>query len=181
MPRLGCKGLGYLLVGADVPQCNVQGLSNAINAQAPYATVYRAMAILGTRGVSALPSHCLTYAIAFFAGSFAVAGLRDLLLLERWSRGGSAAGRWANGVGHLVPIPMAFALPFYLGGNYAVDMALGSVIKGAWQVFAPRSAADYVPMVASGLIAGDGLWAIPAAVAALAGGRAPWCIPGFSI
>ncbi len=149
-------------------------------AQAPYATVYRAMAILGTRGLSALPAHCLTYAIGFFVGAFAVAALRDALLLERWSRGGSRVGRWANRVGQFVPIPMAFALPFYLGGNYAVDMALGSVIKGTWQAFAPASAADYVPMVASGLILGDGLWAIPAAGTALAGGKAPFCITGFS-
>jgi hypothetical protein len=33
---------------------------------APYATVYRAMAILGTQGFSALPSHCLQLFIAWF-------------------------------------------------------------------------------------------------------------------
>ncbi|KAK9831441.1 hypothetical protein WJX81_005019 [Elliptochloris bilobata] len=146
---------------------------------APYALVYRAMAILGTRGVAALPSHCVEYAIAFFVASFAVSALRDALLMERWSCNGSAVGRWANRVGQVVPIPMAFALPFYLGGNYAVDMAVGSIVKGAWQIFAPGSASDYVPMVASGLIAGDGLWAIPSAVTALAGGKAPFCITGF--
>lgn len=147
--------------------------------QAPYALVYRAMAILGTRGLDALPAHCVQYAIAFFVGSFAVAAVRDVMLLERWSRSGSVVGRWVNRVGQFVPVPMAFALPFYLGGNYAVDMAVGSIVKGAWQVFAAGSAADYVPMVASGLIAGDGLWAIPSAVAALAGGSAPFCIKGF--
>ena len=159
--------------------CVHQRCDQLAGLQAPYALVYRAMAILGTRGLDALPAHCVQYAIAFFVGSFVVAAVRDAMLLERWSRNGSVVGRWVNWVGQFVPVPMAFALPFYLGGNYAVDMAVGSIVKGVWQVFAAGSAADYVPMVASGLIAGDGLWAIPSAVAALAGGTAPFCIKGF--
>ena len=159
--------------------CMHQGCHQAAVLQAPYALVYRAMAILGTRGLDALPTHCVQFAIAFFVGSFVIAAVRDVMLLERWSRNGSAVGRWVNRVGQFVPIPMAFALPFYLGGNYAVDMTVGSIVKGAWQFFAPGPAADYVPMVASGLIAGDGLWAIPMSVAALAGGSAPFCIKGF--
>ncbi|GAA0167615.1 hypothetical protein LIER_22503 [Lithospermum erythrorhizon] len=39
--------------------------------KAPYALIYRNMAILGVRGVSDLPSHCLQLCYGFF--TFAVA------------------------------------------------------------------------------------------------------------
>lgn len=44
---------------------------------APYATVYRAMAILGTQGFGALPSHCLEMFIAFFCIAIAMSVARS--------------------------------------------------------------------------------------------------------
>ena len=77
------------------------------------------MAVLGTQGFEALPKHCLTMCLGAFLIAFAVAVLRDQLP-ERWAR--------------FVPIPMACALPFYLGAYIAVDMTLGTVVKAIWQL-----------------------------------------------
>eukprot|EP00884_Botryococcus_braunii_P021600 jgi/Botrbrau1/8123/Bobra.0308s0016.1 len=128
---------------------------------APYATVYRAMAILGTQGFGALPSHCLQLFVAWFCIAIAMALARDLL-----------PQKWAN----LVPIPSAFGLPFYLGPNYAVTMGMGSVIKYLWERSDPAAADLFVIPAAAGLIVGDGLWSVPAAILALAKVEPPICM-----
>jgi OPT oligopeptide transporter protein len=46
---------------------------------APYATVYRAMAILGTQGFGALPGHCLQLFVAWFCIAIAMALARFAL------------------------------------------------------------------------------------------------------
>jgi hypothetical protein len=43
---------------------------------APYATIYRAMAILGTQGLSALPKHCVEMFGGFFFAAIAVSAIR---------------------------------------------------------------------------------------------------------
>jgi hypothetical protein len=55
--------------------------------------------------MSALPRHCIALCGAFFLGAIAISVLKDLLP-ERYAR--------------LVPIPMAAAIPFYIGANLAV-------------------------------------------------------------
>ncbi len=57
------------------------------------------------QGVAALPQHCMTLCSGFFAAAIAISGLRDALP-ERFAR--------------FVPIPMAAAIPFYIGANLAV-------------------------------------------------------------
>ncbi|CAL8462318.1 g1851 [Coccomyxa elongata] len=128
---------------------------------APYATIYRAMAVLGVEGVAALPQHCMTLCAGFFAAAIAISGLRDVLP-ERYAR--------------FVPIPMAAAIPFYIGANLAVDMCIGSIVKLVWQRRKPAEADLFVPVAASGFIAGDGLWSVPAAILAMAKLRPPICM-----
>lgn len=36
-------------------------------------------------------------------------------------------------LGRLVPLPMAMAIPFYLGAWLAIDMCIGAVIMLVWQ------------------------------------------------
>ncbi|KAK3228396.1 hypothetical protein Dsin_000277 [Dipteronia sinensis] len=62
--------------------------------KAPYAIVYRNMAILGVQGFSALPQHCLQLCYGFFAFAIAANLLRDL--------SPKRIGKW-------VPLPMAMA------------------------------------------------------------------------
>ena len=60
-----------------------------------------------------------------------------------------------------------------------VDMCLGSLIKLIWERKKPQEAEAFVPVAASGLIAGDGLWTVPAALLAIGHVNPPICM-GFS-
>ena len=54
-------------------------------------------------------------------------------------------------------------------------MTIGAVILGLWQWFAPADALISAPLVASALIAGDGVWTVPSAILALAKVTPPMC------
>lgn len=129
--------------------------------KAPYALIYRNMAILGVQGFSALPRHCLQLCYGFF--SFAVAAnlIRDL--------GPRKVGKW-------MPLPMAMAPPFLVGAYFTIDMCLGTLIVYVWQKLNVKKAELMVPAVASGLICGEGLWVLPASVLALAKIKPPICM-----
>jgi OPT oligopeptide transporter protein len=75
-----------------------------------------------------------------------------------------------------VPISSAFAIPFYLGPSYAVDMFIGTLVKWYWERIDPDGAEEYLTPAAAGLIVGDGLVALPANALALAHIEPPICI-----
>ncbi|KAL6004393.1 Metal-nicotianamine transporter ysl3 [Asimina triloba] len=129
--------------------------------KAPYALIYRNMAILGVEGFSALPQHCLQLCCVFFAFAVAANLVRDLSPPK--------FGRW-------VPLPMAMAVPFLVGAFFAVDMCLGSFIVFAWSKINSKKSSLMVPAVASGLICGDGLWVLPSSILALANIKPPICM-----
>ncbi|KAL1218166.1 Metal-nicotianamine transporter YSL2 [Cardamine amara subsp. amara] len=129
--------------------------------KAPYAIIYRNMAILGVQGLSALPEHCLELCYGFFAFAVAANLARDLLPEK--------IGKW-------IPLPMAMAVPFLVGGSFAIDMCIGSLVVFVWQKVNRKKADVMVPAVASGLICGDGLWILPSSLLALAKVRPPICM-----
>ncbi|XP_050385618.1 metal-nicotianamine transporter YSL3 [Argentina anserina] len=129
--------------------------------KAPYAIVYRNMAILGVQGFSALPQHCLQLCYGFFGFAIAANLLRDL---------------GPKSVGKYVPLPMAMAVPFLVGAYFAIDMCMGSLIVFVWHKLKHNNANLMVPAVASGLICGDGLWILPSSILALAKVRPPICM-----
>lgn len=129
--------------------------------KAPYALIYRNMAILGVEGFSALPDHCLQLCYGFFA--FAV--LANLVRDTAPTR----FGKW-------VPLPMAMAVPFLVGAYFAIDMCIGSLVVFVWHKIDSRKARLMVPAVASGLICGDGLWILPSSILALARISPPMCM-----
>ncbi|XP_050253373.1 metal-nicotianamine transporter YSL3 [Quercus robur] len=129
--------------------------------KAPYAIIYRNMAILGVEGFSALPHHCLQLCYGFFAFAMAANMLRDLTPTN--------IGKW-------VPLPMAMAVPFLVGAYFAIDMCVGSLIVFVWHKLNSKEASLMVPAVASGLICGDGLWILPASILALAKINPPICM-----
>ncbi|CAH9136908.1 unnamed protein product [Cuscuta epithymum] len=81
--------------------------------KAPYAIIYRNMAILGVQGFSALPRHCLQLCYGFFAFALVANLARDVV-----------PGR----VGKWIPLPMAMAVPFLVGASFAIDMCVGSLV-----------------------------------------------------
>ncbi|KNA25527.1 hypothetical protein SOVF_005950 isoform B [Spinacia oleracea] len=134
---------------------------NTSQYMAPYGAIYRSMATLGVEGFGSLPKNCLTLCVIFFAGAMAVNGIRDFL-----------GNKWAR----FIPIPMAMAIPFYIGGYFTIDMCVGSLILFLWQCTNKANADAFGPAVASGLICGDGIWTLPSSILALAGIRPPLCL-----
>ncbi|KAJ8549813.1 hypothetical protein K7X08_033520 [Anisodus acutangulus] len=132
---------------------------------APYALVYRNMSIIGVEGFSALPKNCLTLCYVFFIGAIVINGIRDLV---------------GNNKAKYIPLPMAMAIPFYLGSYFAIDMCLGSLILFVWTKINKAKADAFGPAVASGLICGDGIWTLPSSVLALAGVKPPICMKFLS-
>ncbi|KNA14095.1 hypothetical protein SOVF_110930 [Spinacia oleracea] len=129
--------------------------------KAPYALIYRNMAILGVEGFSALPRHCLQLCYGFFALAVGLNLMRDLL---------------PSKIGKLMPLPMVMAIPFLVGGYFAIDMCLGSLIVFVYQKLNPKKAELMVPVVASGFICGEGIWSLPASLLALAKVKPPICM-----
>ncbi|KAL2527513.1 Metal-nicotianamine transporter YSL3 [Abeliophyllum distichum] len=129
--------------------------------KAPYAIIYRNMAILGVEGFSALPQHCLQLSYGFF-GFAILANLSRDTMPEKF-------GKW-------VPLPMAMAVPFLVGAYFAIDMCIGSLIVYVWHKLNSQKAGLMIPAVASGLICGDGLWILPSSVLALAKINPPICM-----
>ncbi|KAF5184573.1 Metal-nicotianamine transporter like [Thalictrum thalictroides] len=129
--------------------------------KAPYAIIYRNMAILGVEGFSALPLHCLQLCYGFFAFAIVANLMRDLS---------------PQNIGKWVPLPMAMAVPFLVGASFAIDMCVGSLAVFVWHKLNKKKANLMVPAVASGLICGDGLWILPSSILALAKVNPPICM-----
>ncbi|AQK53797.1 Probable metal-nicotianamine transporter YSL14 [Zea mays] len=132
---------------------------------APYAIVYRNMAILGVDGFGSLPKNCLTLCYIFFAAAITINLVRDLTPYK---------------VSRFIPLPMAMAIPFYIGSYFAIDMFLGSAILFVWERLNKAKADAFGPAVASGLICGDGIWTLPQSILALAKVQPPICMKFLS-
>ncbi|KAB5520922.1 hypothetical protein DKX38_025241 [Salix brachista] len=129
--------------------------------KAPYAVIFREMAILGIEGFSELPKHCLALCCGFFVAALVINLLRDVTPKK---------------ISQFIPIPMAMAVPFYIGAYFAVDMFVGTVILFVWERINRKDAEDYSGAVASGLICGDGIWTIPSAILAILKVNPPICM-----
>lgn len=129
--------------------------------KAPYAIIYRNMAILGVEGFSALPQHCLQLCYGFFGFAVLANLLRDISPKK--------VSKW-------VPLPMAMAVPFLVGAYFAIDMCMGSLVVFVWHKLNSNKASLMVPAIASGLICGDGLWILPSSILALAKINPPICM-----
>ncbi|KAL9674491.1 hypothetical protein QQ045_030763 [Rhodiola kirilowii] len=129
--------------------------------KAPYALIYRNMAIIGVQGFSALPQHCLQLCYGFFAFAVASNLVRDFS---------------PKSVAKCIPLPIAMAVPFLVGAYFAIDMCVGSLVVFVWTKMDKAKAKLMVPAVASGLICGDGMWLLPSSVLALAKISSPICM-----
>nr|DAD32411.1 TPA_asm: hypothetical protein HUJ06_011262 [Nelumbo nucifera] len=132
---------------------------------APYALVYRNMLVLGVEGFSALPKHCITLSFVFFIAAALINLTRDVVG-EMWAR--------------FIPVPMAMEIPFYVGSYFAIDMCVGSLILFVWEKTGKESVEAFGSSVASGLICGDGILALPSSVLALIGEKPPICMKFLS-
>ncbi|KAG6656679.1 probable metal-nicotianamine transporter YSL6 isoform X1 [Carya illinoinensis] len=129
--------------------------------KAPYAVIFREMAILGIEGFSELPNHCLAMCCGFFVAALIINLMRDVI---------------PKRISQYIPIPMAMAVPFYIGAYFAIDMFVGTVILYVWERINRKDAEDYSGAVASGLICGDGIWTIPSAILSIFRINPPICM-----
>ncbi|XP_014523840.1 probable metal-nicotianamine transporter YSL6 [Vigna radiata var. radiata] len=129
--------------------------------KAPYAVIFREMAILGVEGFAELPKYCMEMCGGFFAAALIINLVRDVTP-KKFSQ--------------YIPIPMAMAVPFYIGAYFAVDMFVGTVILFVWEKLNRKDAEDYAGAVASGLICGDGIWTIPSAILSIMRIEPPICM-----
>jgi OPT family oligopeptide transporter len=129
--------------------------------KAPYAIVYRSMALIGVEGFSALPAHCLQICYGMFAAAVLISLLRDYL---------------PRRLAQFIPIPMAMAIPFYIGGYFAIDMFVGTLIRFGYERLNRAKSDMMSPAIAAGLICGDGVWTVPSAILALSKVNPPLCM-----
>ncbi|KAG8065357.1 hypothetical protein GUJ93_ZPchr0004g38978 [Zizania palustris] len=128
---------------------------------APNAAFFRSIEVLGVEGFSLLPKNCLTLCYIFFARAVVVNLIRDLV---------------PKNVSRFIPIPMAMAIPFYVGTYFAIDMFIGTIILFVCQRLDRAKADTFGPAVASGLICDDGIWFLPQSVLSLAKVKPPICM-----
>ncbi|XP_002528372.2 probable metal-nicotianamine transporter YSL6 [Ricinus communis] len=128
---------------------------------APYAILFRQMAILGISGFSELPKYSLVIFCSLLVLALIMNVLRDVLPLK---------------LSRYIPIPMAMAIPVFVGANFAIDMFIGTALSFFWERRNQKDADDYVGAVASGLICGDGLWTIPSAILSISRINPPVCM-----
>ncbi|XP_040381947.1 probable metal-nicotianamine transporter YSL1 [Oryza brachyantha] len=135
---------------------------------APMAMVYRGLAVLSVDGLDTLPKHAAALCGACFAVGVCLDAAAAAARARRWRAGG-----W-------VPNPMAMAIPFFIGPTFAVDMCVGSLVLMAWRRADRQGASTLAVVVASGLICGDGLWALPSSVLAMLKVQPPICMKFLS-
>jgi hypothetical protein len=70
----------------------------------------------------------------------------------------------------------AIALPFLSGPTFAVDMALGTLLRLIWTKVHRQSAELFSAAVAAGLVSGDGIWYLPSALLGLFKVEPPICM-----
>ncbi|KAJ9555851.1 hypothetical protein OSB04_010465 [Centaurea solstitialis] len=133
--------------------------------KAPFAIVFRNMAIIGVQGFSALPKHCLDLCYGFFAFAVGINIVKDMLPKK--------IGKW-------MPLPICMAVPFLVGGYFSIDMCIGSLVLLVWGKLNAKKAELMATSVASGLICGEGLWILPGAVLSLAKIKPPMCMKFLS-
>ncbi|KAM5586294.1 hypothetical protein ABKV19_005280 [Rosa sericea] len=137
---------------------------------APYGLMYRGIALLGVEGFGSLPKHCVALAVSFFAFAIAINIVTELL--KRYET--------KYKIYRFVPNAMAMAVPFYLGSYFVIDMCIGSLLLFGWKLWNKQQAEDLAPAVASGLICGESMWGVPAAILSLANVKAPICMKFLS-
>ncbi|RLN28086.1 putative metal-nicotianamine transporter YSL3 [Panicum miliaceum] len=130
----------------------------------PSASIYRAIGLLGKRGLDQLPDHCITFCLVTFLITLAVETLRLVSQKNDWK------------LQNFIPCITAIALPYLTGPYYSIDMTLGSVLLIIWGQMNRQSAELLSSAVAAGLICGDGIWALPSSILSIFNVHPPICM-----
>jgi uncharacterized oligopeptide transporter (OPT) family protein len=118
---------------------------------APMAVAFRGIAALSVQGIKTLPRHSTQLCALCFVLALCVDYLASVAKARNWRVKGC------------IPNVMAMSIPFFIGPTLAIDMSMGSLILMLWKRADKQAANMLSVVVASGLICGDGLWALPSA------------------
>ncbi|KAJ1256323.1 hypothetical protein BS78_K046900 [Paspalum vaginatum] len=135
---------------------------------APMAMAYRGIADLSVQGIKTLPRHSFLLCAPCFLAALLVDGLSAA----------AAANGWR--IKAYIPNIMAMTIPFFIGPAFTIDMCLGSLIVIMWRRADRQAATMLSVVVASGLICGDGVWALPSSVLAIFKVQPPICMKFLS-
>lgn len=135
---------------------------------APMAMAYRGIADLSVEGIKTLPKHSIMLCIPCFVVALCFDALAAIATANDWMIKG------------YVPNIMAMTIPFFVGPTFAIDMCLGSLLVIFWRRSDKQTANLLSVVVASGLICGDGLWALPSSLLAIFKVEPPICMKFLS-
>lgn len=135
---------------------------------APMAMAYRGIADISVQGIRTLPKHSMALCIPFFCAALFVDALSAVAAARKWRIAGC------------IPNIMAMAIPFFVGPTFTIDMFLGSLMVVVWKRVDKQAANLLSVVVASGLICGDGLWALPSSLLAMFKVQPPICMKFLS-
>ncbi len=122
---------------------------------APAVATWKAVAEVLASGIGALPPGCLP--------AMAIAAVVGLALSIAERRAPQALARW-------LPSAPALGLAFVIPASISLAMCLGAVLAAVAARFAPGWAARFVLAIAAGLVAGESLGGIAAAMVSFARG-----------
>lgn len=125
---------------------------------APGGVALRSLAVMVVNGFSDLPGH-IEY---FIAPSIVLALLMSC-----------ANDFFPEAYRRYVPNAMAFSFGFYVNASFPLNMLIGQIVKYTWDKFDPSSQHRLGPIVAGGMIAGEGLAAVSQALVSMCGIESP--------
>jgi uncharacterized oligopeptide transporter (OPT) family protein len=136
-----------------------------------YGLIYRAMALLGANGgFGSLPKYALEVSYGLFAFGFFMPMAKLVVLQTLKNRGLTQAHGMVQ---FFWPAPMAMGIPFIAGVHWVVPVGIGLLIKLVWKRVNEKGHENFYQVVAAGILAGTGIFAIPAVILTLAGATAP--------
>ncbi|KAL6848371.1 hypothetical protein ACP4OV_021665 [Aristida adscensionis] len=131
---------------------------------APFARVYRAIAVVGAGGSNTLPKHSISLSIPFFFLAIVLGALKELSTHKNWR------------IQHWIPSVVAMSVAFLIPPTTSIDMCVGCLILLAWKNIDVESTMLLAPVLASGLICGEGIFAIPFSLLGIYKVTPPMCI-----
>ncbi|KAL6629293.1 hypothetical protein ACP70R_029058 [Stipagrostis hirtigluma subsp. patula] len=131
---------------------------------APFARVYRALAVVGAGGANTLPKYSIAFSVPFFIVAIAMGALKEVATHKDWR------------IQHWIPSAVAISVAFLVPPIIPIDMCVGSLILLAWRSIDTEHAKLLAPVLASGLICGEGIFAIPFSLLGIYKIHPPMCI-----
>lgn len=132
---------------------------------APYGKIYRILAITASEGFGALPSNCGYFML--------VAAIVTLVLNSFIDVFEESPNKKLRTIATYCPLPMAIALGMVVGAYFSLEGVIMMVGCMYWAHKNPASFENYRYIVASGLMAGEGIWVLIQIFVSLGGGSAP--------